>query len=310
VGGEMLIHLLFITVSILAVFSFTRFILLKKEIKKMGEQLQNYNKQSTNKKIDMTLLEKNIENLGVEINNLIDLHVKEKRKRIRFENELKQTIANMSHDLRTPLTSILGYIQMAEADEVPETERKEYISIAKKRAKRLETLLSDFFELSVIESNDYQLKCEKINIKDLAIDILMSFYDRFSKKDMEPTIHMPENNLYVYSDESAITRVIENLISNSLKHSDGNIMISLEEKDSRARLIVKNEAHSLTEKEVDHIFDRFYMADKSRSGKNTGLGLSIVKTLMDKMNGTITGRLHDGQLSIICEWELVKNESI
>lgn len=120
-------------------------------------------------------------------------------------------------------------------------------------------------------------------------------------KDIEPTIYMPENNLYVNSDESAITRVIENLISNSLKHSDGNIMISLEEKDSRARLIVKNDAHSLTEKEVEYISDRIYTADRSRSGKNTGLGFSIVKSLMDKMNGTITGRLHDGQLFIICE---------
>jgi len=291
----------------MAIFLLTRLFYLKKELKKIGKQLQAYNKQRTNKKIDMALLDENIENLGVEINQLIDLHVREKRERIRVENELKQTIANMSHDLRTPLTSILGYIQMAESDEIPETERKEYISIAKKRAIRLEALLTDFFELSVIESTDYLLRSEKINIKNLAIDTLMSFFDRFNEKDIKPTIHILENNLYVNSDKSAITRVIENLISNSLKHSDGNIMISLEEKDSRARLIVKNDAHSLTEKEVDRMFNRFYMADKSRTGKNTGLGLSIVKSLMDKMNGTITGHLHDGKLSIICEWQLVKN---
>lgn len=303
----MLIQFLLIIVTSVAVFYITRFTSLKKEIKKIDKQLQNYNKQRTNKKIDMALLDKNMENLGIEINSLIDLHVKEKRERIRFEDELKQTIANMSHDLRTPLTSILGYIQMAESDEVPENERKEYITIAKKRAERLDTLLSDFFELSVIESNDYQLKMEKLNIKNLAIDILMSFYDRFNEKNVEPSINMPENNIYLNSDESAITRVIENLLSNSLKHSDGNILISLEEKDSRVRFIVQNDAPSLTKKEVERIFDRFYMADTSRSGNNTGLGLSIVKSLMEKMNGSIEGRLTDGQLCIICEWEAVEN---
>lgn len=302
----MLLLCLFIIIFIMAIFFSTRLYYLKQELKKIGKQLQSYNQQGTNKKIDMALLDGSIENLGVEINQLIDLHVKEKRERIRVENELKQTIANMSHDLRTPLTSILGYIQMAESDDVSESERKEYISIAKKRAKRLEVLLSDFFELSVIESIDYQLKFEIINIKHIVTDVLMSFYDRFNEEKMEPTINMPENDIYVYSDKSAVTRIIENLVSNSLKHSDGSIMISLEEKDSRARLIVKNDAHSLTEKEAEYIFDRFYMADKSRTGKNTGLGLSIVKSLMDKMNGTITGHLHDEKLSIICEWQLVK----
>lgn len=298
---------LFIIVSLMAVFFFTRFLSLKKEVKNIGKQLQNYNNQSTNKKIDMVLLDQNIENLAIEINHLIDLHVKEKRERIRFEKELKQTVANMSHDLRTPLTSILGYIQMAESDEVPEIERKEYISIAKKRAKRLESLLRDFFELSVIESTDYQLKSEKINVKNVTIDVLMSFFDRFNDKNLEPIIHMPENDVFITSDDSAVTRVIENLISNAISHSDGNIIISLEEIDATVRLIVKNDAHALTEHDVDHLFNRFFIADQSRSGKSTGLGLSIVKSFMLKMNGAITGQLKDGQLSIICEWKSSKN---
>lgn len=305
----MLLQIILIGLSLLALYFFTRLLSLKKELKTISEQLQSYNSQMTNKKVDMALFEKNIENLGIEINTLIDLHVQEKRKRIIFENELKQTIANISHDLRTPLTSILGYIQMAEYNDVPENERKEYITIAKNRAKRLETLLNDFFELSVIESADYKLKSEEINLRNLTIDVLMSFYDRFQEERMEPTISMPEYDLYIFSDMSALTRVVENLIANSLKHSDGNIMISLEKKDSRARLLVKNDAHSLTEEEVDRIFDRFYMADKSRSDKNTGLGLSIVKSLMEKMNGTLSGSLQNGQLLIVCEWEAVERNS-
>ncbi|MBS4191251.1 HAMP domain-containing histidine kinase [Bacillus sp. FJAT-49705] len=289
--------------SLVTVFLLSRLFALKKEVKKINKQLQFYNNRKTNKKIDMALIDKDIENLGLEINKLIELYVTENRMRVRFEDEHKQAVANMSHDLRTPLTSILGYIQMAEADDVTDEEKNELLSIASNRAKRLETLLKEFFELSIIESTDHHLKSERINLRDVAIDVLMTFYDRLNEKNMETTIHMPEHDVFIFSDESAVTRVIENLMSNVITHSDGNIIISLEEKDLRVRLIVKNDAHSLTEKDVNHMFDRFYMSDQSRSGKSSGLGLSIVKRLMEKMNGKITGHLKDEQLSIVCEWK-------
>lgn len=292
-----------IIIFLVTLFFLIRLLSIKKEIKKITHQLQIYNIRKTNKKIDMSLFDKDIENLGLEINKLIDLYVIENRKRVRYENEQKQAIANMSHDLRTPLTSILGYIQMAKSEDMSVHEKNELLSIAKKRAKRLETLLKEFFELSVIESADHHLQSERINLRNLTIDVLMSFYDRFNEKSMEPIINMPEKDVFIVSDQSAVTRVIENLITNAITHSDGNIMTSLEQKDSRAKLVVKNDAYSLTEEDARRLFDRFYTADQSRSGKSTGLGLSIVKSLMEKMNGTITGHLHEGQLSIICEWE-------
>ncbi|HLU23263.1 sensor histidine kinase [Lederbergia graminis] len=289
---------------IAAIYFFIRLLVFKKEVKKMSEQLRNYNKQSTNKKLDMALLDKNMEAMGVEINELIDLHMNEKRDRIRFETELKQTITNMSHDLRTPLTSILGYIQLAESEDTPKSKRMEYISIAKERAKRLEALLHDFFELSLIESTEYQLKSESFSMKNLIIDVLMSFFDRFNERGWEPEIQMPENDVIINADKSAVTRIIENLISNAINHSDGNISISLQEGASTVRLEVMNDAYRLTEHDVDHFFDRFYKADPSRSGKSTGLGLSIVKSFMQKMNGKVTATLKDGKLAITCEWKV------
>jgi len=294
-----------IIITLVAAYFFIRLFYLKKEIKKTRNQLQNYNHQNTNKKIDMALLDQQLENLGTEINYLIDLHVKEKRERIRFENELKQTVANMSHDLRTPLTSIIGYIQIAESNEVADDERKEYITIAINRAKRLESLLNDFFELSVIESADYQLELERLNIKNVIIDVLMTFFDRFNDKNMEPKINMPASDVYITADKSAVIRIVENLISNAITHSDGNVSVCLETRGQAVRLIVQNEAHALTEKDGQLLFDRFYMADKSRSGKSTGLGLSIVKSFMEKMNGEVTGKVIDGQLSIVCEWKII-----
>lgn len=296
---------LFIVVTMILV---TRLFSLKKEVKKITNQLQNYNTQQKNKKMDMALIDKDIENLGLEINKLIDLYVTEYRNRVHFEDEQRQVIANMSHDLRTPLTSVLGYIQMAEATDIPNDEKKELLLIAKNRAKRLEALLKDFFEVSVIESTDHHLKSERINLRNVAIDVLMTFYDRFDEKKLEPNIQIPDYDIIIISDKSAVTRVIENLISNTITHSEGNIVIRLEEKGSMARLVIKNDAHTLTETDVNQMFDRFYMADQSRLGNSTGLGLSIAKSFMKKMNGTITGQLNNGQLSIVCEWEIMKNK--
>ena len=292
-----------IFIFIIAVLLLTRLFALKKEVKKISKQLEKYNDRKTNKKIEMALFDKNMEKLGLEINKLIDLYVAENRKRIRYENEQKQAIANMSHDLRTQLTSILGYIQMAEEEDVTADERKELLSIANKRAKRLETLLKDFFELSIIESTDHHLKSEQINLRNLTIDVLISYYDRFQEINMEQTIHIPEKDVFIIADESAVTRVIENLLSNAIVHSDGNIIISLEEQGSTVKLSVRNDAYSLTDEDARLIFDRFYKADRSRSGKSTGLGLSIVKSFMEKMSGKVTGHLNEAQLIIICEWK-------
>lgn len=284
-------------------FLFARLRSLKRQLKQMTKQLVQYNQQETEKKIDIALIDSNLELLAVETNRLIDTIVDIKASKRRTENELKQAVSNMSHDLRTPLTSIIGYIQMAESDDVTVNNKKEYLSTAKKRSKRLETMLNGFFELSVIEATDYRLKSERVNIKSLSTDTVLSFYDRFNEKQIEPHISLSDNDLFIIADESAAMRVIENLISNAITYADGNISIHLEEKNETAILTISNDAPALTEEDVNLFFDRFYMADQTRSGKNTGLGLSIVKSLMLKMDGTITTDLKDGHLSIVCKWQ-------
>ncbi|WP_102028787.1 sensor histidine kinase [Salirhabdus sp. Marseille-P4669] len=295
---------LLILAILLVVYQTIRLLSLKSEMKKLGRQLHDYNSQITNKKIDMALLDQHFEKVGMEINRLIDKYVKANRERIRTEDELKQMIANMSHDLRTPLTSIVGYIQMAESEAISEEERNQYISIAKKRANRLESLLHDFFELSVIESAEYQLNMERVNLKNVIVDVLMTFYDRFQAKRLEPVMNIPDWDVFIMADKSAVTRVIENLIANASKYATNNsIVISMEEKKSGVRFCIQNEAHHLTEKDVKLLFERFYIADQSRTGKSTGLGLSIVRSLMEKMDGRVAGELNNGQLRIICEWK-------
>lgn len=129
---------------IVIVYLSIRLFILSKEIKGISQQLSAYNKFSTEKKIDVNLLDKNIEQLGEEINLLMSHYISIKREKIKSEQELKQTVANISHDLRTPLTSIKGYIQVLQKEDIEQTDRKEYFSILKKRASHLEGLINDF----------------------------------------------------------------------------------------------------------------------------------------------------------------------
>lgn len=277
---------------------------MKKELKNITKQLEDYNMRKTNKKVDITLLDRNIENMATEINNLIALHAQSNIEKKSAEKELKQAVANMSHDLRTPLTSILGYIQLMESPEATEVEKKEYLAIAKDRTKRLQILINDFFELSVIESVDHSLKLESLKINGIVEETVINLYNQFNEQQIVPSIEIPKEEINIIGDESAVKRIIENLLVNAIKYSSGSVTISLDKTDIDVNLTISNDVNDLTENDVELIFDRFYTADKTRSGKGTGLGLSIAKSLMEKMNGELSAELIEGWLYVSCSWIL------
>ena len=300
-----MIYLVIIS-SILAFIFLSHLLFIKKELKNILNQLKNYNIRKTEKKIDITLLDKDIEKMTIEINNLIDLHALSNIEKKSAERELKQAIANISHDLRTPLTSILGYIQLIEKPEVTDEERKEYLAIAKDRAKRLQILLNDFFELSVIESVDHSLKLGKLGLNSIVEEIVINLYDKFNEQQIVPSIKIPQEQMNIIGDESAIKRVIENLVINAIRYSDGTVSITLERNNTKINLTISNDVKDITEKDVELFFNRFYTADQTRSGKGTGLGLSIAKALMDKMNGKLSAELKDSWLYVKCSWILTE----
>ncbi|WP_062051117.1 sensor histidine kinase KdpD [Bacillus sp. JCM 19034] len=292
-----------ITILIATVlFTFIRLRSLKTQIKAMTAQLIAYNNNETNKKLSMSLIDSELEALAEETNNVIDTLKTIKANKQRTENELKTAISTMSHDLRTPLTSIIGYLQLAQADEIEQKERQAHLSVALKRAKTLESLLHSFFELSVIESADYQLNQERINVRNVMIETLFGFYDRIDHKQIEPTVQMPDHDVWICADRLAITRILENLISNAMTYAEDNITIELIDEDEKMLFIIKNDAPNLKEQEVELLFDRFYMADQARSTHHAGLGLSIVKSLMEKMNGEVKAYKEKETLVISCEW--------
>lgn len=279
-------------------------LVLRRELVRMTMQLRRYNERTTGKKLEVTLFDKRLEALAGQINLQSDLIVEAEANRRRIENELRRAIANISHDIRTPLTSIFGYIQLLEVEPITPDEKREYLGVVKNRTKRLQALLNDFFELSLIESADHQLKTERIVMTLLLSDTLVGFYDSFNERGLTPAIRLPKEPVAVYADESAVRRVVENLLINTLKHATGRVSICFEQRETTAELRIVNEAKDLSDMDVRLLFDRFYTVDRTRSGQGSGLGLSIAKSLMNKMNGTLTAELHGDNLTMICCWPL------
>lgn len=286
------------------VYVLTRFCLLKKEIKNTTRQLHDFNVNKTAKKIDINYTDSHFEELAKEINNQIDLTKQAEAVKRSTENKLKQAISHISHDIRTPMTSILGYIQFLESDEISPELKKEYIKTIKNSAGRLKILLEDFFELSIIEQADYPLKIERVRLNDLIVGSLFGFYEEFNRSKIKPEIHIPDNDIMMMTDPSAVKRVVENLVVNAIRYSTGNVVIRLEKFDATVQLRISNTVDKLNEQDINQMFDRFYKADQTRTGKGTGLGLPIAKSLMEKMNGSIYAKLEDNQITITCEWRL------
>ncbi|WP_297636299.1 HAMP domain-containing sensor histidine kinase [uncultured Clostridium sp.] len=296
---QILIIVCLFVIGILLVYIYK----IKKELKSIVKQLDEYNTLNVEKKIDVSLFNKEIEDLAEKINENIDISKKIRIKEIENKNNLKNMISNISHDLRTPLTSIKGYIQILKKGNVTKEKEKEYLEKIEKRAGDLQEMLEEFFYLSIIEEDKYELNLETIDIKEVLCETLISYYDQFERINIEPKINI-KGNYTIIGDKKEIKRIIENLLNNVIKHSNGDIEITLE-KDEEICLSVSN----LIEEDIDinRLFDKFYKGnDKNRKEKNTGLGLSIAKSLIEKMNGSIDAKIINKKLYIICRWKEYK----
>lgn len=299
-----LISLLGVSIIILIL----RLIFIKKEIKNITNQLNNYNEFKTKKKLDINLLDDDIESLAESINNHIEISKSDRIKQIRADEELKSLITNISHDLRTPLTSIIGYLQMLKTQNLSDEKRNNYLKIAERRSKDLQELINNFFTISIIEANQYNINLELLNLNDIVFNVITSFYDQLNSKGIEPEINILKEDIYILGDISAVKRVLENLIINVLNHSEGEVTIKLERNNENAILTIINAAKNLTENEAELIFNKFYKGDKSRNSNkdSTGLGLAIVKELMKKMNGSVSSKVNSGLIYIYCNWNIAK----
>lgn len=291
---------LFIVILILLI----RLYLISKGVQNITHQLKEYNTLSINKKINISLSVKMLEDLAESVNECISMSNRFQNEQKQVENEFRAQVANISHDLRTPLTSIMGYVQIMKRGKIEEANWTLYLNRIETRAKNLYELIESFFTLSLIDSPDYTLELTTIDLKKLLIEVMLSWYDQLNDKGIELQFEYEDIPYIVEGEELAIKRVLSNLISNLMKHSAGKATIKLEEK-ATIKLSIINSANGLTAENKEKIFERFYTGYESRTSNsgNTGLGLTIVKSLMLKMNGIAGCEIKDDTIVIYCEWQ-------
>lgn len=299
-----MIFIIVICLTIILSIVVTLYILLRKEIKSVENQLRYINENKTNSKVLLKTGNKNVERLILEINNNIDLKQKTEVDYRKMDSEIKESISNISHDLRTPLTSVMGYLQLMEDPNISQFERNEYMNIIKDRTKSLQMLITSFYDLSRLEGKEYKFNFELINLSNLICDSIASFYNDFTNKGIEPYIDIDENAPSIIGDENAVKRILFNLIQNALKYGESFVSISLKHKGDYIITTFTNEAKNLSEEDSKFLFQRFFTADRTRSGKSTGIGLAITKELVEQMGHEISSQLKDGKLSIIIKWKI------
>ena len=277
-----------------------------KDIKKIGENLEEILTNDTNNLITVSTSNKQIKKVAGKLNT----ELKKLRKvKIQYENgseELKRTITNISHDMRTPLTAISGYIELMEnnieAEEVNnskskiirrEENKQKYLKIIKRKTSELIELTEQLFKFSTTMDTLWKIDKENCCINEILEEILAEYYSIFKKKNIVPEINICNEMIYINLNKNSLIRIFENILSNMIKYSDGNFKIKLERS---GKIIFSNKAKKLDTTTVQKIFDRYFTVENANNV--TGVGLSIAKQLVEINNGNIIAKYMDGNLVI------------
>lgn len=230
--------------------------------------------------------------LAADINEQLRLLRKERHRYQQGDLELKEAVTNISHDLRTPLTAINGYLDLLEREEKSEKVQR-YISQIENRAEALKNLTEELFRYSVVTATQ-ELKTEQVDVVRILEESLLSFYGVMQERGIQPEIELPKDAVCRELDSGAVSRIFSNIISNALKYSDGDLSVSMNQEGC---ITFTNTARNLNAVTVGRLFDRFFTVEANRN--SSGLGLSIAKMLTERMGGSIVAEYKENKLSIV-----------
>ena len=292
--------LLALAVAALAGYLFT----LEQGLRRARTQMEQHFQNATAVRLDIPCPNGAAEELFAAVNRLLELRQEENAAYRRKEQELRRQIANVSHDLRTPLTSILGYLQLLEQEELPPEKRREYFRIVEGRARMLQTFIASFYDLSRIEGGELPLERERVDLARALSDQLAAAYGQIEEAGLDMEVDVADGLPPVWADSGAVARIFSNLLTNALRHGSGTLSVRLYREGGQLVSSFSNRADGLTAEDADHVFERFYTADKMRTGQSTGLGLAIVKALAERMGHTAAARWEDGRFTVLVRWSV------
>ena len=290
-----MITIICIILFIICLALLVKIFFMKKSIKEIKQSVKSILKTDTNNLITISSSDKDIESLTNELNGeLKDL----RKQRLLYENgnqELKKLITNISHDMRTPLTAISGYIDLIKESENLEKQR-DYLKIVENKTNELTQLTEQLFDFSKTMDIGTNINKEKCLINELLEETLANNYVVLKNNDITPKVEITKNKIYRNVDRNSMIRVFENILSNIVKYSNGNFKVIL---DDNGKITFSNKAKTLDATTAQKIFDRYYTVENAK--KSTGLGLSIAKQLVELNGGSINAKYIKGNLIIEIE---------
>lgn len=290
--------LYFLAVLIVVLFKYVQ---IKRQIRNLSKQMTDLTTGKSEKMLDISLVDKDIEQLAAVLNQYNEKQRQSIASTLRHEMYLKESIANISHDLRTPLTVILGHLQLLKKENLSagQTQRIETIY---NKAERMKELIQTFYDLSVIDAKEVTPVREDFNLTNLLINLITENAPALEAKGISPVIGLPDHSVYLHSDYGMVERIFQNLIINAIRYSSGSIKIDLKQgKEKSAIFIIENPIDSKVEIDPNRLFERFYTGDKSRHNSGTGVGLAVVKLLTDKLGGNVFAKIENDTLTISLE---------
>ena len=295
---------LIVLLALLCAVLIGRQITLERGLHRAARRMREQMADETTARLSLPCPSAGAEELLVCLNELLELRQEERAVYHRKEQELRQQIANVSHDLRTPLTSILGYLQLLEGEGLSPGKRVEYLSVIEGRARTLQTFIAAFYDLSRIEGGELPLERDKVDLGRALSDQLAAAYEQIEESGLVMEVDIAPDMPPVWADGGAVTRIFSNLLTNALRHGEDTLAVKLYREGNAVVSAFSNRADGLTAEDAAHVFERFYTADKMRTGQSTGLGLAIVKALAERMGHSAAARWEDGVFTVEVRWAL------
>lgn len=252
----------------------------------------------TNTLIDITSRDNKMRRLTIKINEQLKLLRRQRQRYLQGDLELKEAITNISHDIRTPLTAICGYLDLLREEDKSDTVSR-YLSMIENRTAVLNQLTEELFQYSIVTTSFNDTELEEVVLNHILEESIISYFGALKEKNITPNISITEKPIRLMLNHSTLTRIFGNILTNAIKYSDGDLTIVM---NDDGKITFSNKADKLNAIMVERLFDRFYTVETGRN--STGLGLSIARNLVEKLGGTINAYYNSGNLLIQVQFKI------
>lgn len=285
-----------LVLGLLTVMLAIKVVLLRKSARVLREELLRRRNEETNTLLSLPSRDREMRLLTSTLNQELRSLRQDRLRYQQGDQELKDAVAGISHDLRTPLTAISGYLELLKSQQLP-PDATRYLEQVENRTQSMKRLTEELFQYSVAASTE-KLELQPVDLGRALEETLLAFCGALESRGITPEIHLTEKKVIRYLDPGALNRVLENLLTNALKYSPGDLSVTL---DESGRIAVSNSAPQLDPITTGRLFDRFYTVEAAKN--STGLGLSIAKALTERMGGRIWAEFSQGRLTLLVEWQ-------